>query len=102
MGRRANRMETPKSFTSFSSSTTSQGGALRKDPNEEFFKMTLLSYKLNHPETSCLMDSGSGELYKKVKESKKPFYKWPDWIKEYMENLKKIQPNPWPRSISKK
>jgi hypothetical protein len=38
----------PPSGGSVMSSTAPQQVAIRKDPNEEFFMMTFLSYKLNH------------------------------------------------------
>jgi hypothetical protein len=52
----------------------------RKDPHEEFFKMTLLAFKLNHPASSCLQDSSATQLYKEVQKIELPFFKWPQWI----------------------
>jgi len=52
----------------------------RKDPNEEFFKMTLLSFKINSKISSKVFEIDSTELYKDCQKSKLPFYKWPRWI----------------------
>jgi len=45
-------------FKSMSSSTS-----LRKDPNQEFFQMCLLSYKMMHQSNEAVMEMDHRELY---------------------------------------
>lgn len=59
----------------------------RKDPEQEFFKMTLVVYKLNYPTSANLPNTEPAFMFKACKKTELPFFKWPDWIKEQMERL---------------
>jgi hypothetical protein len=58
---------------------------IRKDPNEEFFMMTFLSYKLNHKEYEKILATDGRALYLEVNAKKIPFYDWAKWIDEKFE-----------------
>ena len=64
--------------------TASKMPAKRKDPNEEFFKMSLLSFKLNHPKQAEILKINPDKLYEEVLHSGVPFYQWGDWIDSYL------------------
>ena len=60
--------------------TASHMPAERKDPHEEYFKMSLVSFKLNHPTEAELLKVDPDKLYREVKRTGLPFFKWSDWL----------------------
>lgn len=52
----------------------------RKDPNEEFFLMTLLSYKLNHKNIDKILAVDGKQMYEEAVKQNVPFYNWNDWV----------------------
>jgi len=54
----------------------------RKDPEQEFFKMSLVAYKLNNPNSTTLPNTDPAFMFRAVKKTDLAFYHWPDWIKE--------------------
>lgn len=64
--------------------TASHMPAERKDPHEEYFKMSLVSFKLNHPTEAELLKVDPDKLYREVKRTGLPFFKWSDWLADYL------------------
>lgn len=60
--------------------TASRMPVVRKDPNEEYFKMSLLAYKLNNAQNIALLKLSPIEMFKEVKQTDLPFNKWAEWI----------------------
>lgn len=85
-------------LTNNTAMTASRMPVIRKDPNEEFFKMTLLAYKLNNSKQGALLKVSPMEMFIEVKKTGLPFHKWSEWIDSYLtrslkerkENKKKI------------
>ncbi len=67
---------------------TSQGSTLRKDPNQEFFQMCLLSHKLNNQNCEAVMELDHRELYLKCAAvDKQQFHQFNDWITKEVRKL---------------
>jgi len=64
--------------------TASKMPSIRRDPNEEFFKMSLLSFKLNHPDEASILGIDPDKLYKEVLRTGLPFHQWGDWIDGFL------------------
>ena len=66
----------------------------RKEPEEEFFSMTLVSYVMSHAQKNSIIDliQESDALYKVCRMGgKRPFFEWPGWIQSYIDlELKKM------------
>jgi signal transduction histidine kinase len=63
----------------------------RRDPEEEFFMLAVLSHKMNHNENSdddFLYEIDSQSLFKEVKANALPFHKWFGWIGERFLKIK--------------
>lgn len=67
-------------LTNHTAMTASRMPVVRKDPNEEFFKMTLLAYKLNNAKNAALLKVSPMEMFAEVKRVGLPFHKWAEWI----------------------
>lgn len=67
----------------------------RKEPEEEFFSMTLVAQIMAHPMQNLIIDmiTDAGKLYNICKQtSKKPFFLWPVWIADYItKQLERIK-----------
>ena len=57
-----------------------------RDPEEEYFRLSILSVKMQMNERDCDVVYGvsSNELFRKCKELKIPFHKWYSWIEEQL------------------
>ena len=64
--------------------TASHNPAQRKDPHEEYFKMSLVSFKLNNPTEAAVLQVDPDKLYREVKNTGLPFFKWSDWLADYL------------------
>lgn len=66
----------------------------RKEPEEEFFSMTLVAFVMSHPKKDQIIDliKETESLYKVCRMGgNRPFYEWPGWIQSYIVlELKKI------------
>jgi hypothetical protein len=60
----------------------------RKDPEEEFFRLTCLSIKIkfNQSDPDFMYDIGSETLYRKCLAEKIPFHNWYHWITQEFEH----------------
>ena len=58
----------------------------RKDADQEFFQMTLISQIMNHEKQKQLieMQSHHEQLFKKCVATGQPFYTWHDWISNHI------------------
>ena len=65
---------------------------LSRDPLLEFFNLTCQSIKLNSPHINTICDVDCNLLYKKACKDNIPFFKWADWIENFLnqEFLKAI------------
>lgn len=54
----------------------------RKSPDEEFFMMTLLAFKIRNQELDKVIQLDSKKLFKEVLKLKKAFFDFPRWIEE--------------------
>ena len=54
----------------------------RKDPEEEYFRLTLLSIRmvLNEKDSSFTNQVNAKRLFKEIKEAEVPFHHWYIWI----------------------
>ena len=59
----------------------------RKDPEQEFFHMLLLSHIIGHPKQNLLIEvqTEAETLYKQVKQTGQPFFQWNQWISDYIQ-----------------
>ena len=72
-------------FPSNVTSRTSKLAPDRKNPEREFFELTVLSYQLKNQEACpSLMLVDRSALYKECKKIDKPFQFWPEWIEQEM------------------
>jgi hypothetical protein len=66
----------------------------RKEPEEEFFSMTLVSQIMCHQKKNLIisLQQDSTKLYKLCQKNNRAFFEWPKWIANYLElELKKIK-----------
>ena len=68
---------------------TSQGKVTsRKDPQREFFEMTVLAYQIRHQKKSpTIMKINRTELYHECVKTKKGFEQWPEWIEHRVTKI---------------
>ena len=55
-------------------------GAQEEDKEKEFFKMTLLSVKVQHPQFSLICDIDGDKLFDEAVEEGVPFYNYQKWL----------------------
>jgi hypothetical protein len=63
----------------------------RRDPEEEFFILAVLSHKMNYNEfgeDDFLYEIDSQSLFKEVKSQNLLFHKWYDWLDKKFTALK--------------
>lgn len=61
--------------------------AMRKPPEEEFFLMTLMCYKLNHLHMEKICDINGKELYNKAAlDMRLPFFQFPNFIEKELDS----------------
>lgn len=66
----------------------SQFLAVRKPPEEEYFLMTLMTYKLNHDHFAKICSINSNNLFfKATKELKLPFFSYPSFIEKELDTV---------------
>ena len=59
-----------------------------ENKEEEFFKMTLLSFQLTHKSNRKIMALDAKKLFLQVSEKEKlPFFKWHDYLQKTVEKL---------------
>ena len=68
----------------------------KRDPEEEFFMLSVLAIKLNHTEiyedTEHIYKQTPEELFQQVKKKNLSFHKWFKWLEEIFETeRKKVQ-----------
>ena len=71
---------------------TKKALALRKEPEEEFFYMTLVAQIMISPMQNALIDivTDAKAIFLKCKKTaKKDFYDWPKWIQGYLSDVLK-------------
>ena len=62
--------------------------AKRKDPEREFFEMTVLAYQLrNVKKSTSIMKIDRSSLYKECLKMKKGFEFWPEWIEQTVTRI---------------
>jgi hypothetical protein len=84
-----NRSLSPRGPDVESSMISGVSVGIRKDPNQEFFQMCLLSYKMNNQDSEVVMELNHRELYRKCTEQdKKQFFEFSDWIQREVKKLK--------------
>mmetsp|Transcript_3882 Transcript_3882/g.6600 ORF Transcript_3882/g.6600 Transcript_3882/m.6600 type:complete len:134 (-) Transcript_3882:37-438(-) len=65
-----------------------RGANYIENKEEEFFKMSLLSYQINNKQNMKILKLDAKSLYKQVSEQQKlPFFQWNDWLKVCIERL---------------
>jgi len=70
-------------------SITSGNSAGRKEPNQEFFQMCLLSFKMNNQDLDEVMNLDQKALYHKCAEQeKKQFFEFQDWISKEVNKIR--------------
>jgi len=55
-----------------------------RDPMKEFFILTAQAVKLNSPYMNTILSLHINQLYDQVNKSNTPFYKWSQWIEDYL------------------
>ena len=81
--------QTPRNIGSSQGSLESSSVGIRKDPNQEFFQMCLLSFKMNNQDVESVMELGHREMYKKCTEvDKQQFFQFSDWIQKEVKKLR--------------
>ena len=52
----------------------------RKEPELEFFEMTVLAFQLSHPNSKTLLKVDRQQMYEECKAAHSSFHEWPRWI----------------------
>jgi hypothetical protein len=75
-----------------------------RDPMKEFFVLTAQSVKLNSPYMDIILNLHINQMFDKVVKSNTPFYKWSQWIEDYLHRtiLSKIYTEAFLNQSSKK
>jgi len=78
-----------------SASTISQKWEMdaRKDPEEEYFRLSCLALKIiyNEQDTDFVFTVSPGKLYAKCKKQKIPFHLWYNWIEKELQKVNDLQ-----------
>ena len=75
-------------FNSLSRTTQGKVSGSRKDPQREFFEMTVLAYQIRHQKKSpTIMKINRTELYHECIKTKKGFETWPEWIEQRVTKI---------------
>ena len=53
---------------------------VRKEPEREFFEMTVLAFQLKHPMSLTVLTVDRDKLFMECRKVHKSFQDWPDWI----------------------
>jgi hypothetical protein len=63
---------------------TTYDDMMRRDPEEEYFRLSVLSLKMqyNERDQDFLFQISSTELFRKCKKTLIPFHHWYEWIEE--------------------
>ena len=62
-------------------STRRRPQAQRKDPEREFFEMTICAFQLNYPSCKSLLRVDRSRLFNECKAVHSSFHYWPEWIR---------------------
>lgn len=65
----------------------------RKDPEEEYFRLSCLALKIiyNEQDTDFVFTVAPGKLYQKCKKQKIPFHLWYNWIEKELKKVNETQ-----------
>lgn len=65
----------------------------RKDPEEEYFRLSCLALKIiyNEQDTDFVFTVAPGKLYAKCKKQKIPFHLWYTWIEKELQKVNDLQ-----------
>ena len=65
----------------------------RKDPEEEYFRLSCLALKIiyNEQDTDFVFTVSPGKLYQKCKKQKIPFHLWYNWIEKELQKVNETQ-----------
>lgn len=68
-------------------SSTKGDDDVRKDPEEEYFRLAVLALKVlyNEKDNDFVFEVSPGKLYKKAKRNKVPFHQYYPWIEEQLK-----------------
>ena len=61
--------------------------ALRKEPEIEFFEMTVLAFQLCHPASKSLMKIDRISMLSECRSEQPSFHEWPRWINAYLTRV---------------
>ena len=68
-------------------------GEYKRDPEEEYFMLAVLSHKMLHNEkyddASYAYELSAGRLFKAVRDEGMPFHRWYNWLELRFENYRK-------------
>ena len=75
-------------FNSLARTTSQRSKGARKDPQREFFEMTVLAYQIrNQKKSPTIMKINRTDLYYECIETKKGFEEWPEWIEKKVTEI---------------
>ena len=57
---------------------------LSRDPMQEYFSLTCQTIKLNSPHMHHVCSINTKKLYQEAVEMNVPFYKWQNWVEDYI------------------
>ena len=83
---------TPEEIRQEIEAKTKKALALRKEPEEEFFYMSLVAQIMISPMQNALIDivTDAKAIFLQCKRTaKKDFYDWPKWISQYLADVLK-------------
>ena len=76
-------IETPRVSDTGNSMVSCASVPKRKDPNQEFFKMCLVSFQMNNQDDEFVYEMDHRKLWKKCAiDEKKEFYQFQEWIQK--------------------
>lgn len=90
---------TPSTFDPLQQAVTGDGDSssmmisaeLRRDPQEEYFKLAILSLKMIHTEkeeAEYIYEINSEILFQQVKQLHVPFHRWYQWLETKFAHMK--------------
>ena len=76
-----------QSMNSSGTSRKSRAQPKRKEPELEFFEMTVLAFILSHPSSKTIMTLDRNKMYDDCKKVHKSFHEWPTWINQTLTRV---------------
>lgn len=74
-------------MNSSGTSRKSRAPPKRKEPELEFFEMTVLAFILSHPSSKTIMTLDRNKMYDDCKKVHKSFHEWPNWINQTLTRI---------------